>query len=393
MVFSMVATLPRGRSSLAGPGDIDIEELFRIQAVRPADLGDDLVAAAGDVETVDEIASEHGRQVRAYLLEVEAEIRDLVAVDDDLGPGLVDFDVDDGREGEHAAIHGLDLDLAGELQDRVRLRRGRQEKLDRELPAARQGRRRHGEHPDARNAGEFSLNLRKDLENGAVALLPGLEDHAAEAGCGTGDLEGELGFRHAQKNLVGGRGIPAVLIEGRIGRRIEDAEDDSLVLGRRQFHRRHDEHGNGEKACDDPDRIDRRAGVEGRIEQLSVEESQPVEAPGNYSGEARGSSIPGLSSFADIMGDRVRATMPEMVTAPGQGEREFPEERAGEPALEADGRVDRRQGDRHGDDGTNQLAGAQKSGVRGRLSLAQVPSRRFPPRRWHRRRRVRPRAR
>ena len=50
---------------------------------------------------------------------------------------------------------------------------------------------------------------------------------------------------------------------------------------------------------------------------------------------------------------------------PGQGKGEFAKERPGEPALQTDGGIDRCQGDGHGDDGTDQFAGAQQGGIKG----------------------------
>ncbi len=75
-----------------------------LRRLDPLDLRDDLVAAAGDVEAVDVVAADHGAQIGADLSEVEAQGGHLVAVDDELGLGLVDLDVDQRREGEHAAV-------------------------------------------------------------------------------------------------------------------------------------------------------------------------------------------------------------------------------------------------------------------------------------------------
>ena len=55
------------------------------EPARALDLRDDLVAAAVDVEAVDEVAAEHRRQIGADLLHGQAHRRDLVAIDDDLG--------------------------------------------------------------------------------------------------------------------------------------------------------------------------------------------------------------------------------------------------------------------------------------------------------------------
>ena len=107
----------RGAPAAVRAGDVDVLELVGIEPVDALDLRDHLVAAAGDVEAVDEIAAEHRTDVGADLLQVETEVGDLVAVDDELGLRLVDLDVDDRREGEHAALHRLRLELLGELED------------------------------------------------------------------------------------------------------------------------------------------------------------------------------------------------------------------------------------------------------------------------------------
>jgi hypothetical protein len=75
------------------------------------------------------------------------------------------------------------------------------------------------------------LDFRQNIENRPLAFSPGGHHHTAETRRGRGDLKGELGFRHAHKDVVGRRGIPAGLIQGGIGRRIHDAEDHALILG------------------------------------------------------------------------------------------------------------------------------------------------------------------
>ena len=63
-------------------------------------------------------------------------------------------------------------------------------------PASGERRRRHREDLDAGNPLQLLLHLGQDLEDVALAFVPRLGDHAAEAGVGKGDLEGEVGFRH-----------------------------------------------------------------------------------------------------------------------------------------------------------------------------------------------------
>ncbi len=114
------------------------------------------------------------------------------------------------------------------------------------------------------------LHLGQDLENGALPLVPGFDHHAAETGGREGDLEGELCLRHAEKGAVGRRGVDAGLVEGGIGRGIDDAENDPLVLGGGKFLGRHGEHGDDRKTEHDPDQVDRRPGAEGEIQPAAV---------------------------------------------------------------------------------------------------------------------------
>ena len=74
--------------------------------MRRLDLGYHLVASAGNVESIDISAPEERTQIRSHLLEVESQVRHPVPVDAKQGLGLVDLDIDNGREGEHPALNG-----------------------------------------------------------------------------------------------------------------------------------------------------------------------------------------------------------------------------------------------------------------------------------------------
>ena len=113
-------------------------------------LRDDLVAAAGHREAVDEVAAHRGGQVLPHLLQVQPQGRHLVAIELDLGLRLVDLDVDERREGEEAAPGRLLLELPGEAEDLGRLGRGGDHELDREVAAAGERGRQDREGLDAR---------------------------------------------------------------------------------------------------------------------------------------------------------------------------------------------------------------------------------------------------
>ena len=144
-------------------------------------MRDDLVAAAVDIEAVHEISAEHGGEILADLAQVEPERGDLITVQNDLGLGLVDFGIDDRREGEHAAFGRLLLKLAGDLENLGGLRGGGDDELHRKISAARQRGRSDGKHPNPRKLGEFWCDLGLQLLRRALALSPGLQHHAAKA--------------------------------------------------------------------------------------------------------------------------------------------------------------------------------------------------------------------
>ena len=139
-----------GTSWPLGPGYVNILQLVRVEAVNALDLRDDLVAAAGNIKTVDIVAAEHRGQVSADLLEIEPQVGDLVAVNDKLGLRLIHLEIDKRRKGEHAALNCLQLDLLGKGENLVRLGRGCYDELNREITASGQRRRCDRHNPDAR---------------------------------------------------------------------------------------------------------------------------------------------------------------------------------------------------------------------------------------------------
>ena len=88
------------------------------------------------------------------------------------------------------------------------------------------------------------------------------------------------------EDLVDRGRVVAVLVQGRVGRSVEDAEDDPLVLRGRQFLGGHDEHRHREEADHDPDGVDRRPGRQGGVEPAAVGVSEALEVPGDPAGKA-----------------------------------------------------------------------------------------------------------
>ena len=97
---------------------------------------------------------------------------------------------------------------------------------------------------------------------------------------------------------------------------------------------------------------------------------------GRRRGRRCGRSVPcdisRVRNTEHIIGDRVSATMPEMIDRAGQREGEFAEERAGEAGQQADRRIDRGQRDGHGDDRPDDLARADERRLDRRLALLDM---------------------
>ena len=223
------------------------------------DLRNNFVAAAADVEAIDVIAADHGRDVLADLTEIQSERGHLVAVDEEFGFRLVDLGVDDRRESEHATLGRFLLQRAYDLEDLLRLGRRGDDEFDREVAAARQRGRGHRTDADAGNPVQFGGESGQDLVRRALAFAPRFEAHAAEAGGRLGQLEGKVGLGLAEENVVGRFGITRGFFHRGIGRRIDDAENNSLVFGGGQLGRRHTEHRDAEQGDDRPYEISRRS--------------------------------------------------------------------------------------------------------------------------------------
>src|SRR5262249_35830826 len=159
---------------------------------------DDLVAATGDAEAIDEVAAHRRREVLTDLLKIEAQLGNLVAVDFDFRLRLINFHVNLRREGEDPALSCFLLELLREPQDLLALGGGGENELYRKLPAARQRRQHHGERLDAGNDIHLGLHFGQDFEGRPLALLPGLEAHAPKSTPRLGYLKGEPRLRDGE---------------------------------------------------------------------------------------------------------------------------------------------------------------------------------------------------
>ena len=218
-----------------GPGHVDVLELIRREPRAALYLRDDLVASSGDVETVDEVTAQHGRQIATDLFQGQPHRGDLVPVEDDLARRLVDPYVGYRRKGKLSALRGIGHDLIGDVEQGLMIERGRDHEFHREESGARQGRGQEYRRPDPRHVRGFLGQVCLNGKDVAAPLAPGFHQGAAEASGRERDLEalGELG--HGREHPLHLLGIGSQLLEGRVRRYVDGSVDDALILVRRKL--------------------------------------------------------------------------------------------------------------------------------------------------------------
>ena len=339
--------------------------------MRPRDLRNDLVAAALNAEPVDVVTAEERRQVLSRLAEVHALRTHLVAIEHDLRLRLVEPEIGIG-EHEQPAGERLLHQLAGELPEPLGLGGRRDHEIHREISATGQRRRRHGDHANAGNLRQRSVDLHHQLLGGLRPFAPRLRDHAAESAGRKRELKDARGLGERLVDVVDLVRKHPGLIDRRVRRGLDDREDHALVLGRRQLalrehvERPHQEHDDGPER-DDDGAIPQRSG-----EHAEVELPQALEPPVNKSGEPALGVARAEELRAHHRRERQRHDAGHDHRA-GEREGELAEERAGEAALDADGRVDRGERDRHRDDRADQLARRFDRRPDRRLTEVHVP--------------------
>ena len=243
-------------------------------------LRDDLVAAPVHAEAVDEVAAHRRREVLPDGLEVQPQLGHLVAVDHDLRLGLVDLDVDERREGEHAALRRLLLELLGEAQDLggvggggdARTRPGSCRRPA--APAAGWGRSGCPGWPPT-----FCCTSGRIWTAVRFRSFQGLSPTPQKPPDGKVIWKVKPGLRDRHHRPVHLPGRVGHLVEGRVGRGVDDAEDDALVLDRRQLLGRLEEHGGGQQRDHRPGGVDDAAGLERGLEVAGVGGLDPLEGP------------------------------------------------------------------------------------------------------------------
>ena len=320
-----------------------------VVAVGAFHLSDHLVAAAVDGEAVDLAFAQQGGQGAAEVFHGHAHLRGFLAVDLDHHFRLVEGQVD-VEEGELARGLGPLLDPLGHLQQRLVV----VWRVDHELEGqafAGAGQRRQVEAEDlqAGDLAELGLHFRKDFHLGALALVPGLEQEAADAGLHAVeavDLERRvvLGEFLEQGHELIGVGIQVIEV-GRL-RGGGHQEHDALVLVRCQFLLGKHQQQRDQAQHDGGKGQHHRAGVEGGVQGALVALLQTLENLVEAMGQARGVFLVAQQHRAhhrrqgqgDDAGDH---------HGTGQGQGKLLEQGAGQAFKKADGCIHRRQGDGH----------------------------------------------
>ncbi len=133
----------------------------------------------------------------------------LVAVEHNFGLGLIDLHVTVRGESELAALHGRQLEPVGETRDLLMISCRGDHELDGHEARAGQGRGQEHRGTHASDVGQLEVGLIGDGEDLPVALIPGLDQHAAKALEGECDLEGVLELRglHENASHLGAEGV------------------------------------------------------------------------------------------------------------------------------------------------------------------------------------------
>ena len=161
------------------------------------------------------------------------------------------------------------------------------------------------------------------------------------------------------------------LIDGRIGRRLDHPEDHALVLGRRQFPLREHVERNHQYGDDRPQREHHRPVAQRAGQGVFIGAAYTIEAAIDPSRE---SSL-GVSRAQQFRSHHRRKRQRHYSGddhSSRQRECELPEQRAGQAALNADGRIHRGQRDGHRNDRAHQFTGGIDGGPVRRLAHLQM---------------------
>ena len=360
---------------IVGPLDVRAFQLTRIQARIALQERNHLVAQTVETEPVHEISADERREVSAHRAHVQPERRDLVPIQHQFDFRLVNFGINQRREVKHVAAHGGDLQRLGKLQNAFRLFRAEQDELDGKLAPAGQRRRGDREGLDAGNLVKTArLQVGGNLEHRVRPRVPRREHQPTEAAVGKRDLERLHRFRRAHHLVVHLLGVKRRLINGRVGGALHEAQDETLIFHRREFFRlpRHREHDHRQEAQPDPNGVNQGPRRERGVEHAGIQFAQAVEAVIDLRGQTVLLAFRAQKAGRHHRRQRQRHDAGDANRA-RQRQGEFSEERARQPALKGNWRVNRRERDRHRDHRADEFPRAKHRSADRFLAFAHMP--------------------
>ena len=229
----------RQRHQLPGVGrNIVTAERFRRQPHAARHLRDHLIRSSLEIEAVDVIAAQQRLQRGADLRHVDAEIARLGTVDGDAHHRLVEVEIAVGDDEQAALARGV-LQLRHLVIDGLEAGGRIDHHLHRQAAGpARQRRQVERERLDAFDLGELRLHQRLQLDRGALALIPRLEQHAGNAALRPVDAvqdEAQVGLGKLLERLVELFAVEIDIVDVGVFRRLGHREHDALVLLGREF--------------------------------------------------------------------------------------------------------------------------------------------------------------
>ena len=186
------------------------------------------------------------------------------------------------------------------------------------------------------------------------------------------DLESVRGLRKRFVDVVSLRGEKLCLIQGCVWRRLDHAEDHALILLGRQLLLGEKVKGQYENRHDGPQRKHYRPVIQRAGQQVRISIADGIESAIDPSGKTafRVSRAQKPRPHHRRESERDNTRHDDRAC---QGECELAKQGAGEPALQSDGRIYRRQGYSHRNDRAHQLAGCRNGGVKRTLPELQMP--------------------
>ena len=137
--------------------------------------------------------------------------------------------------------------------------------------------------------------MRQIIFRRRFAHAPRFQNHSAKPAVWVCNLKRETSIGNILKHFSGGIGISNRVINGRIGRRRDDAKDHALIFLRRQFLRRYlrnrEKHQTREQRNPGPNNVNSRAGLQRAIQMAPIPFAETIKCAIN----------PAFESVLDVM--------------------------------------------------------------------------------------------